>query len=408
VQKVTEPISEVLRKLGVRSLREAIGEPSHVLGHGDIKDASDKLLERLEALRTPRFRGTLLKRLEDLGLTSDLVWHDWYDRISRVTRIRFATDVEATYSFYRHQYTTPADAGFDPTSGTFWVKEGRQDAISRFCETVAAQLVFKSTARPVHLLALERALDLEIHDPSFGRPEFSASGMEEDKESEKNDGIDPEPSEAVFGHSPFRPDPSRNIPKSEPISSSISPSSKSGAAPLNTLVRSGTNTLGTDRGPTPEIEKEHIENLKRLQYASHCQMCLCERSPGELAPTGSYIQWEEVRRRVVEAHHVDPKSGMGARHAGNLILLCKLHHDNYGRRLTRETVTGALQHKTLEKTVRFESDDGPISDLNGRAIKVKIPDTGDVVSIFFTHEHAQFWLSRITLAEKSRVRSSNR
>ena len=50
-------------------------------------------------------------------------------------------------------------------------------------------------------------------------------------------------------------------------------------------------------------------------------MCLCERTPRELAPPGSYIQWEEVRRRVVEAHHVDLKSAGGARHAGNLILL---------------------------------------------------------------------------------------
>src|SRR5439155_13956391 len=109
----------------------------------------------------------------------------------------FATAVDATYSYYRHQYKIPADAGFDPTSGTFWVKTGRQDSISAFCETVAAQLVFKSTARPVHLLALERALDLEIHDLSFGRPEFFAEDIEDDAVNEKDDGLDAEPTEAV-------------------------------------------------------------------------------------------------------------------------------------------------------------------------------------------------------------------
>ncbi len=254
----------------------------------------------------------------------------------------------------------------------------------------------------MHLLALERALDLEIHDPSFGRPEFSAS--EEDEESEKNDGIDPEPSEAVFGHSPFRPDPSRNMPKPEPISSS----SMRGAEPSNIPARTATNKLGIDHKPPPEIEKEHIENLKGSQYASHCQICLCERPPGELAPIGSYIEWEEVRRRVVEAHHVDPKSGTGARHAGNLILLCKLHHDNYGRRLTRETVTAALLHRAIQMTISFESNDGQVSEVNGRAIKVEIPDTGDTVSIFFTHEHAKFWRSRARSDEKSKVRSQGR
>ena len=63
VREVTEPISEVLRKLGIRSLREAVREPTHVVGHREIQEASDKLTERLDALRSPGFRMTLLKRL---------------------------------------------------------------------------------------------------------------------------------------------------------------------------------------------------------------------------------------------------------------------------------------------------------------------------------------------------------
>ncbi len=121
-------------------------------------------------------------------------------------------------------------------------------------------------------------------------------------------------------------------------------------------------------------------------------MCLCERLPAELAPVGSYVEWEEVRRRIVEAHHVDPKSGGGARHAGNLILLCKLHHDNYGRRLTRESLTIALRKAKLKKVVRFGADGSSLSDLNGRVIEVAIPDTGEIVSIFFTNDHARYWL----------------
>ncbi len=56
--------------------------------------------------------------------------------------------------------------------------------------------------------------------------------------------------------------------------------------------------------------------------------CVCASARTQvLASPDSYIQWEEVCRRVVEAHHVDLKSAGGARHAGNLILLCKFHHD---------------------------------------------------------------------------------
>ena len=123
-------------------------------------------------------------------------------------------------------------------------------------------------------------------------------------------------------------------------------------------------------------------------------MCLCERTPRELAPPGSYIQWEEVRRRVIEAHHVDLKSAGGARHAGNLIVLCKLHHDNYGRRLTRAAVTEALQGDTEYKVVRFGLDGEAVTEVGGRQIDLIIPDTGEVVEIFFTTQHADYWLSQ--------------
>ena len=113
-------------------------------------------------------------------------------------------------------------------------------------------------------------------------------------------------------------------------------------------------------------------------------MCLCLRLPWELAPDGSYVQWEEVRRRIVEAHHVDPKSGGGARHAGNLILLCKLHHDNYGRRLSRPAVTAALRSNSKEMYVDFGMD----SRVKGRRVELTISDTDEVVTLFFTDYHA--------------------
>ena len=119
-------------------------------------------------------------------------------------------------------------------------------------------------------------------------------------------------------------------------------------------------------------------------------MCLCDQAPQELAPAGSYVQWEEVRRRVVEAHHVDPKSGGGARHAGNLILLCKQHHDNFGRRLTRTAVTTALRASPSERRIRFGVD----SEVKGQQIELEISDTGESVTLFFSNHHADYWLSQ--------------
>ena len=195
-----------------------------------------------------------------------------------------------------------------------------------------------------------------------------------------------ETGEAIFGHAPFEPNPNRNMPTPSIISSRLEV-----AALRRSESQNGSPLLGRTRGnsePTPQLEKEHVVNLRR-HYASHCQMCLCERAPGELAPKDSYIEWEEVRRRVIEAHHVDLKSGGGARHAGNIILLCKLHHDNFGRRFTRASITTTLRKNSQKKSIQFAAN----SEVKGRKVMLEIPDTGEIIQLFFTNEHAEYWLS---------------
>lgn len=94
----------------------------------------------------------------------------------------------------------------------------------------------------------------------------------------------------------------------------------------------------------------------------------------------------------MEAHHVDSVSAGGARHAGNMILLCKLHHNNYGRRLTRAAVTATLRNEGKEKFITFGIGHNDNVEVKGRIIKIKIPDTSDKVELFFTDEHSKWWL----------------
>ena len=326
---------------------------------------------------------------------------DWHDRVSRIRSVRFADTVRARYRLRRKPYSVLVRAGFDPESGTFWMSRGQEteNALSSLCEAIAAQLVFGPRARPVELLALERALRLEIDDPSYGprtratSPSKDGKAFVEDVALDadlEGDNEDLEPGEARAGHSPFRPDALRNVPKPGPIPSSLSV--EADHRPRRT-GRQGANERKEDNRSSPKLETVHVENLKENQYASHCQMCLCRRSPEVLAPADSYIEWEEVRRRVVEAHHVDLKSAGGARHAGNLILLCKFHHENYGRRLTRAAVTSALRKENEGKTIRFGGNcEG--SDVEGQVTKIVIPDTGEVVELFFTNDHALYWRAR--------------
>ena len=391
---MTEPISEPLRKLGVKSLREKLSEPKQVSGIGDPVKADENMLVRFRELRSRKFQRTFLKRLYELDVEASLVRHDWHHRLRQIQEIRFADEVKAYYRFRRRLYEVEADAGFDPASCIFWIRRHLGVGDSRIYESIARQLVFTPTARRIDLCALERAVQISVDHLSLGRPDESGSESIEDDvavgtshgDEQDEEGATADPGEAVFGHSPFDPDPSRNTPRPRPISS------KPTASPRQRDGRHGAQRSREDQEtsrPAPQLEKEHIESLKRDHYASHCQICLCKRAPHTLAPAGSYIEWEEVRRRVVEAHHVDLKSVGGARHAGNLLLLCKLHHDNYGRRLTHGAVVAALRANVKDDNICF----GEGSEVNGRKIKLTISGSGEVVELFFTTDHAEYWLS---------------
>ena len=391
-REVAEPISDRLLHLRIRSLRMALKEPVDVTGTGEIAIAGEDILVRFRALLSRQFRRTLRKRLNDLGVTPELLRRDWHDRLSGIAEIRFADEVHARYRFRRKLYRDDVEAGFDAKSRVFWMKRDRRIKLRTFYEAVTRQLVFTSEARPIDLLALERALEIQVHDPSFGRPADTQMDAiddvveKDDDPIEDTDDVESEPGEALDGHSPFTPDPTRNVPRPRPIPTNAEGRTRR-PSPPNDPPRQDQDER--DSQPAPPVEAEQTTALKGDHYASHCQMCLCLRSPWELAPNGSYVQWEEVRRRIVEAHHVDPKSGGGARHAGNLILLCKMHHDNYGRRLSRAAVTAALRRSPKEMYVDFGTD----SRVMGQRVELTISDTDEVVVLFFTDHHAAYWLS---------------
>ena len=394
VQEVTDPISETLARLGVRSLRAALKEPEHVVGVGHVGGAPKEILQALEMVRSRQFRQTFRKRLSELEVETGLARDDWHARLNRIQGVRFADDVEARYRFWGKPYRWKVDAGFDPETGIFWMRRDDDVGLSRLYRTLAEQLVFKG-ARPIELHALELAVGLQIKDPSFGtRPAFeSEANGEEDTFADHDPGIEgnpgedadaDDPGESPWGHAPLAPDPTRNEPQPGPLTEDASDE----AVPKEKPEPPGPGDDDRERPRVPAIERVHVEELKR-RYASHCQMCLCDSLPQDLAPAGSYIEPEEVRRAVIHAHHVDAKAGGGARHAGNLVLLCTLHHRNLGSRLTRSLVTTALRGKPQKAMKRFPGNavaEGPIAEL-------ELGDTGEVVHLFFTDDHAKYWLS---------------
>ncbi|MXW92913.1 MAG: hypothetical protein F4114_01045 [Rhodospirillaceae bacterium] len=400
-KRVAEPISEPLRRFGIKSLREAMNEPENVVGTGNIVRAERGVIDGFDALHSRKFRATFFKRLNELDVDPKLVRGNWQYRLDKIEQFFFANKITARYRFRRKPYLLEVDAGFDAESGIFWVRQDSSIDLSNIYEQIAKQLIFRPEARRIDLLALERAIKLEVDDPSFGYPvdgrpdrngnSFITEGADGDGPRENEGGdVETDLVEASIGHSPFTPDPRDNLPKPGPIPSEPQTHPR---PPRHPNAVSGSDETD-DVGQAPELEKDQIDDLKRNQYASHCQICLCERPPQELAPAGSYIESAEVRRHIIEAHHVDPKSGGGARHAGNILVLCKFHHHNFGRRFTRISVIEALQGETNRRNVIFGRTGRETLEIYGRQIKLELSDTHETVEIFFTEQHANYWLSQ--------------
>ena len=389
IKGVQKPITEQLRHLGVKSLREKLGEPVKVEGQAPVNDAGEKLVECLDKLRSTGFQTTFDKRLGELGVELRLLRGDWRKRLGQIRSIKFAEDVNLTYRFlHGKRYTVSGIAGFDPHTGTFWVKREHGIDLRAFCEAVAAHRIFKPDARPVDTFALERVLTMDFEDTGL---DFSAPSAEEwDDQADVGaaDDSDTELSEVSVGHSPYTPNPDLNIPDPGPLTKDLLSSSR----PRVPVRRKSAAHEAEDTKSTPAIEEAHKSELRR-HYANHCQMCLCRLAPDKLAPIGSYVETAEVRRKVLEIHHVDYKSAGGARQGGNLILLCDLHHHNYGRRLSRAAVTLALAAEPISRTIRFTSDSGNSRSICGRIVKLTISDTKEEFEIFFTKEHADYWIA---------------
>ncbi|MDA7981211.1 MAG: hypothetical protein MPJ82_01095, partial [Alphaproteobacteria bacterium] len=147
IKSVPKPVTQKLRDLGLKSLREAIGEPVRVNGIGDPQEAPDSFREKLEFLCSPDFRRTLPKRFNRLDVEWDHVRSDWHENLRRIKSVMIADRVEAEFRFNRREYFDRLDAGLDPESNTFWMDREQGVDEDSLYEAVAKQLVFKSAAK---------------------------------------------------------------------------------------------------------------------------------------------------------------------------------------------------------------------------------------------------------------------
>jgi hypothetical protein len=377
-QDVRRPITEALIAAGVKSLRLSAGEPTHVTG-GRARQGSAWTVTVLSQFRSKNMAANIQKRIVALGVSLGLMAPRWRGNLQSVTRVNCARTVFATYKLGRQRASASVRQAFDPASGVLWLADrgDKRDMEDAFFEALAGR-VFVHGAPQYCAPALERALRIsvrEAHRP-MASPEASldTGNLEEDEAP---------PGEAPNAHHNWTPDPAKNMPSPGPLPSNFG----SARAP------SGRGRTRTKARSDIADEREQALDLKAKHYAWHCQIGLARQFPGALAPKGSYVEHQENRQRLIDAHHPDAVDAGGARHAGNLLILSHLNHHRYGRHISRDQITDALKAGGTPHRVTFASG-ASSTVVKGVVVEITLPATGSIVPIFFTRWHRDYWLNK--------------
>ena len=384
--RVTKPVTARLREFGLRTLSDYVGDAVGAVGTGKttLLPSNSDFRGILVSLQSGLKGRQLQKRLAklDLDTPESMLRSNWRDRLARFQDIWIADSVTAIYKLGRNRFSVPVDGKLDKESGTLWIRSDT-DLREVFFDVIADHVFerpkkyYGSVLDQAYKMEMRERYPLEYSDG--GQP---PEDVEIDGTTNQHSG-DLGPSAASATHPEPELDPSKNIPNPGPIPQG------------DGVIRKVSKSSRKSSRPQSADENAQIADLKEKQYAWHCQACLAGAEPRTLAPLSSYVEVSENRRRIMEAQHCDHVSAGGARHAGNILLLCRYHHLDLGDAVTRTEVTRALSHAS-NRRLTFNSDKGVSNSIQGKIVTIQPPQRQNPVSLFFTREHADYWLTKAT------------
>jgi hypothetical protein len=297
--------------------------------------------------------------------------------------------LSALYSVLKREYEVEVESGVDEKTQLLCVNR-KVDRSFAFYDALAEHLFIENSSR---LLAhgLHRAIECRHKPMFFDIPADSDEGNESSEESEPREVVDLAIQELPKrGHGLGEVKLEPVVPEPKPLGD-ISDETKLSGKKGTPRTRARTKSSTDDRRNSIE-EAEQILKLKEEHYAWHCQACLGQYNPIEAAPPRSYVYLPSIRRKLIEAHHVEHLQNKGAIGAKNLIVLCTFHHDSYGDRLSSKAIKDAL---TIAKCVNreFPSNAGGTTSkkVEGVLAEVKIDSAEGRALLFFTNQHAEAW-----------------
>ena len=382
-RRVTKPINTLLKELGARTLSDYVGEPVQVMGTA-ITDSVDHydFTTVLASLLSGQRGRQLSKRLTKLGLDGprNALRSNWRERLRDIQDVQISQSVSATYRIGRHKISIQVDGKLDRDSSTLWIRLD-SDLEGVFFDVLADHIFehpekyYGSVLSRAYAMTIVERLPLDYVVPSQASDDADTDDISTADHGSQG------PTATPGIHQVPKADPIKDVPKPSPI--------PAGDEVMRRVDRNRHRVSRTQ----PASESSQIENLKQSQYAWHCQACVAGTEPTTLAPSSSYVEVTENRRPIMQAHHCDHVGADGARHAGNIILLCRYHHLYIGDAVTRTDIIQALGSAS-KRRLTFYSVDGLDTSIWGVVVSISPPQRQNPIFLFFTKDHADYWLTK--------------
>ncbi|MFC5698372.1 hypothetical protein ACFPU0_22825 [Pseudomonas sp. GCM10022186] len=387
--RVDGSILDILRAVGVKSLRDLAGQPvSLVTGSGT---SSDESLDReLELVCSSEILKTLTKRLPVHDVPNNVLRFGWRQFLREIKGVRIAANLTAIFSVFEREYEIPVQSGFDQLTRKICIDASADRRLAFYA--ALADEIFVAGSSSLYEYGLMKAVHSQARRTTYD--DLSEIWEEEGDAavSTQMDGVkagSEDPEAAHQGHGIADEEKRPVAPAPGPLKLITNPTYLD---PQKQRRRKRSRPGQTDQKRHSIEEDEQVGLLKEKHYAWHCQACLGERNVLEVAPPRSYVYLPLHRKGLIEAHHVDHLQNNGHIGASNLLILCRFHHQTLGDALSRKVVLQALSSATqVMRNFPVDEDGSQHREVAGLLVDLTAATDGCGASLFFTHSHAASW-----------------
>ena len=271
--------------------------------------------------------------------------------------------------------------------GTACGRKGRRilwldsSALRRVFFDVVAEHVF-TTPKKYHGLVLDAAYGIVVTER---HPEAHTDTIYHQEDTDVGDAVNPREADSVptatsARHFLSQRDRQRNIPSPGPIPQTNATTGNVGTA--RRMSGSGASSRVASASETAQI-------ADRRNNTHGTEACLAETQP-KTAPESSYVEHSNNRRQLMEA--LDHVNAGGARHAGNILLLCHYHHGALGDTVTRTEISRSMD-RAASRRLTFNSDDN-VSRSKAKSLECSLLIERLLCSSSL--QHADYWLHKAT------------